>query len=145
MAKKGLREQLIGAWKLVSYVETPVDGSPKRFPMDENAQGNQPVYLDARADRRAHIGAVCGPSSRAALRKHENLSVLRERVGSGAQALRCLAWDHGSRPVSALGRVHPQALQVVSTVRTRRSQGAVSILTQEVSHAGAFSDIVGAR
>ena len=71
MAKKGLREQLIGAWKLVSYVETPVDGSPKRFPMDENAQGNQPVYLDARADRRAHIGAVCGPSSRAALRKHE--------------------------------------------------------------------------
>ncbi len=39
MANKGLREQLIGAWKLLSYVETPVDGSPKRFPMGENAQG----------------------------------------------------------------------------------------------------------
>src|SRR5258708_13105628 len=36
---KSLREQLIGAWKLLSYVETPVDGSPKRFPMGENAQG----------------------------------------------------------------------------------------------------------
>jgi len=39
VANKGLREQLIGAWKLLSYVETPVDGSPKRFPMGENAQG----------------------------------------------------------------------------------------------------------
>jgi hypothetical protein len=104
-----------------------------------------PVYVDIRADRLAHIGAVCGPSSRAALRKYENLAVLRERGGSGAQALRCLAWDHAPRPVSPLGRVRPQALQVVSTVRKRRSQGAVSILTQEVSHAGAFSDNVGAR
>ena len=39
VAKKSLREQLIGAWKLLSYIETPVDGSPKRFPMGENAQG----------------------------------------------------------------------------------------------------------
>ena len=39
MGKKGLREQLIGAWRLVSYIESPVDGSPKRFPMGEKAQG----------------------------------------------------------------------------------------------------------
>jgi hypothetical protein len=25
---RGLREQLIGAWKLISYEERPVDGSP---------------------------------------------------------------------------------------------------------------------
>jgi len=31
MAKKGLREQLIGAWKLVSYVETSVDGWSARL------------------------------------------------------------------------------------------------------------------
>ena len=37
--KMGLREQLIGAWRLVSYIESPVDGSPKRFPMGEKAQG----------------------------------------------------------------------------------------------------------
>ena len=39
MGKKGLREQLIGAWRLVSYIESPVDGSPKRFPMGEKALG----------------------------------------------------------------------------------------------------------
>lgn len=39
MAKKGLRKQLIGARKLASYVETPLDGSPKRFLMGESAQG----------------------------------------------------------------------------------------------------------
>ena len=39
MKKKGLREQLIGAWRLVSYVESPVDGSPKRFPLGKDAQG----------------------------------------------------------------------------------------------------------
>ena len=32
---KGLREQLIGAWKLVSYEERPVDGSPSFYPMTE--------------------------------------------------------------------------------------------------------------
>src|SRR5258707_5566490 len=37
--KMGLREQLIGAWRLVSYIESPVDGSPKRVPMGEKAQG----------------------------------------------------------------------------------------------------------
>jgi len=37
--KKGLREQLIGAWKLVSYIETPMDGSPTRYPMGEKGQG----------------------------------------------------------------------------------------------------------
>jgi hypothetical protein len=37
--KNSLRQQLIGAWKLVSYVETPVDGSPKRYPIGEKGQG----------------------------------------------------------------------------------------------------------
>lgn len=34
-----LREQLIGAWKLVSYVEKPVDGSADSYPLGENPQG----------------------------------------------------------------------------------------------------------
>jgi hypothetical protein len=34
-----LRDQLIGAWKLVSYVEKPVDGSAPSYPLGENAQG----------------------------------------------------------------------------------------------------------
>ena len=34
-----LREQLIGAWKLVSYVEKPTDGSEPMYPMGEKPQG----------------------------------------------------------------------------------------------------------
>jgi hypothetical protein len=34
-----LKEQLIGAWKLVSYTEKPVDGSAPLYPMGENAKG----------------------------------------------------------------------------------------------------------
>ena len=36
---QGLRERLIGAWKLVSYVEEPVDGSAPFYPMGEEPQG----------------------------------------------------------------------------------------------------------
>jgi hypothetical protein len=36
---ENLRDQLIGAWKLVSCVEKPVDGSAPRYPLGENAQG----------------------------------------------------------------------------------------------------------
>jgi hypothetical protein len=36
---KGLRDQLIGAWKLVSYEEKPVDGSPSFHPMSEQPMG----------------------------------------------------------------------------------------------------------
>jgi hypothetical protein len=36
---KGLREQLVGAWKLVSYVEKPVDGSEPSYPMGKEPQG----------------------------------------------------------------------------------------------------------
>ena len=36
---QGLREQLIGAWKLVSYEERPVDGSPPFYPMSEQPMG----------------------------------------------------------------------------------------------------------
>jgi hypothetical protein len=36
---KTLREQLIGAWKLVSYVEKPTDGSAPFHPMGETPQG----------------------------------------------------------------------------------------------------------
>ena len=35
----GLREQLIGAWKLISYEELPVDGGPSYYPMSEKATG----------------------------------------------------------------------------------------------------------
>ena len=34
-----LRDQLIGAWKLVSYVEKPVDGSEPFHPMSEHPMG----------------------------------------------------------------------------------------------------------
>jgi hypothetical protein len=37
--KKSLRDQLIGAWKLVSYVEKPVDGSPNSYPLGEQPMG----------------------------------------------------------------------------------------------------------
>jgi hypothetical protein len=36
---KGLREQLIGAWKLISYEERPADGSPSFYPMSERSMG----------------------------------------------------------------------------------------------------------
>jgi hypothetical protein len=35
----GLREQLIGAWKLVSYVAHPVDGSAPFFPLGDSPSG----------------------------------------------------------------------------------------------------------
>jgi hypothetical protein len=35
----GLRDQLIGAWKLISYEERPVDGSPTFHPMGEKPMG----------------------------------------------------------------------------------------------------------
>jgi hypothetical protein len=38
MTKK-LSDQLIGAWKLVSYVENPVDGSPTVHPLGRDASG----------------------------------------------------------------------------------------------------------
>src|SRR5690242_14621488 len=34
-----LRDQLIGAWKLVSYVEKPLDGSAPIYPFGKDAQG----------------------------------------------------------------------------------------------------------
>jgi hypothetical protein len=34
-----LRDQLIGAWKLISYEEVPVDGSPSFYPMSEKPMG----------------------------------------------------------------------------------------------------------
>jgi hypothetical protein len=36
---QSLREQLIGSWKLVSYEERPVDGSPSFYPMGEKPMG----------------------------------------------------------------------------------------------------------
>ena len=36
---KSLRDQLIGAWNLVSYVEKPVDGSAPFYPMGEKPEG----------------------------------------------------------------------------------------------------------
>ena len=34
-----LRDQLVGAWKLVSYVEKPVDGSAPNYPLSESPLG----------------------------------------------------------------------------------------------------------
>jgi hypothetical protein len=34
-----LRDQLIGAWKLISYEERPVDGSPSFYPMSKTPLG----------------------------------------------------------------------------------------------------------
>jgi hypothetical protein len=42
--KMGLREQLIGAWRLVSYIESPVDGSPKRVPMGRESPRHHYVH-----------------------------------------------------------------------------------------------------
>ena len=39
MKSVALRDELIGTWKLVSYVETPVDGSSQRFPLGEKPEG----------------------------------------------------------------------------------------------------------
>jgi hypothetical protein len=39
MKSVALRDELIGTWKLVSYVETPVDGSPQGFPLGEKPGG----------------------------------------------------------------------------------------------------------
>jgi hypothetical protein len=36
---QSLRERLIGAWKLVSYVEESVDGSANARPLGENPKG----------------------------------------------------------------------------------------------------------
>jgi plasmid stabilization system protein ParE len=35
----GLRDRLIGAWKLISYVQQPVDGSPSFHPLGEEPKG----------------------------------------------------------------------------------------------------------
>src|SRR5262245_15246118 len=34
-----IREQLLGAWELVSYVEQPVDGAAPSYPFGEDAVG----------------------------------------------------------------------------------------------------------
>lgn len=51
-----LRDQLIGAWKLVSYVEKPVDGSAPTYPFGENAQGiiiyTRDGFMSAQLSRR---------------------------------------------------------------------------------------------
>src|SRR5260221_11300833 len=39
VSNKALKTQLIGVWRLLSYIESPVDGSPKRSPLDEKAEG----------------------------------------------------------------------------------------------------------
>ena len=43
---KTLRDQLVGAWKLVSYVEKPVDGSAPFYPMGETPKGISTVDAD---------------------------------------------------------------------------------------------------
>ncbi len=57
-----LREQLIGAWKLVSYAVIPTDGSQPLYPMGENPMGiilyTADGYMSAQlmsADRRSFV------------------------------------------------------------------------------------------
>jgi hypothetical protein len=38
-ANPSLKQQLVGAWRLRSYTDEPVDGSGKSHPMGENVQG----------------------------------------------------------------------------------------------------------
>jgi hypothetical protein len=38
--RRGSRERLVGAWKLVSYVEKPVDGSAPFYPHGRGAAGH---------------------------------------------------------------------------------------------------------
>lgn len=51
-----LRDQLIGAWKLVSYVEKPVNGSEPQYPMGERPMGiimyTPDGYMSAQLTRR---------------------------------------------------------------------------------------------
>jgi hypothetical protein len=64
--EKGLREQLIGAWRLVSFIETPTDGSPRRFPLGEDAQGiimyTPDGYMSAQIMRRDRRQLASGDS-----------------------------------------------------------------------------------
>jgi hypothetical protein len=39
VGEQSLRDRLIGAWKLVSYVEVPLDGSAPHHPFGEDARG----------------------------------------------------------------------------------------------------------
>jgi hypothetical protein len=57
-----LRTRLIGVWKLLSWVETPVDGSAERLPLGEHPSGiiiyHPDGYMSAqlmRADRRLFV------------------------------------------------------------------------------------------
>ena len=48
MKSVGLRDELIGTWTLVSYVETPVNGSPQHFPLGEKGRVCQVVEKSER-------------------------------------------------------------------------------------------------
>ncbi len=59
-----LRDQLIGAWTLVSYVEKPVDGSPISYPMGEKPLGiimyTPDGYMSAQLMRSERTSFVSG-------------------------------------------------------------------------------------
>lgn len=59
-----LREQLIGAWKLVSYVEIPTDGSAPVHPMGEEPKGiimyTPDGYMSAQLERPGRPNFVSG-------------------------------------------------------------------------------------
>jgi hypothetical protein len=82
-----LRAQLIGVWKLLSWVETPADGSVQRLPLGPNPSGiiiyHPAGYVSAqlmRADRRAF---ACGDWS-AGARSLRASGPLRRRDSGGA-------------------------------------------------------------
>ena len=80
----GLRDQLIGAWKLISYQELPVDGSPSFYPMGEKAVGIIMYTL-----RWLYVSSVHGTGSKA-LCIGRLVQGNRRRVQAGSFFLRCL-------------------------------------------------------
>ncbi len=60
---KTLHEQLVGAWKLVSYVEKPTDGSEPFYPMGTEPQGiimyTPDGYMSAQLMRPGRPAAIC--------------------------------------------------------------------------------------
>lgn len=59
-----LRDRLIGAWELVSYVETPTDGSPPHEPLGAGARGiimyTPDGYMSAQLSRAERPGFASG-------------------------------------------------------------------------------------
>src|SRR6266851_6077434 len=79
MKSVALRDELIGTWKLVSYVETPVDGSPRRFPLGEKPEGillyAPDGYMSAQLMRPGRRKCSSGDMFKAALEEYADEAI----------------------------------------------------------------------